>query len=566
MRKKLSALLLVMLALGAVVVACGNDKIREEEYVHNVIRIYDVEPQIPQVSKEEGQEPQVFEQHYLRVGMLEDISDRFNDEAPFVNQIKEIAEESGAEIEYLVFDNWEELLQAEEEFYDVKVTEMILFNNSYEGSLIKEMASGRYLDLKPAMDELGFYEEESYEQMVLSAGMLDGQQVFVPVLYNVSGMIEPDPEWWDYVTWQNMMYEHTENSKPDYEESINMLMEAMRSVNVEEKEVPFLSPSFLNGELDLYLTASGIEWDSYGQHRELFGFLYDYVQTYQRTQVETQNNGISNQALYGEYIKDYRYSLHGEPGRAPALSLKAIDELNIDYVPVYDGVEEPLYTLVVSMLDRTEYFVDCTTAEDVAFHSVMGLLGYRDYYVKSNDNGLSGEDLVVGKVRGQKYWPIWVYGSGAEYAAQPICYAAVVDGGSSKLAAKVLQAMMNQPMDAKYGIPVCKEIQKHQMETWTGKSDRMGHVRTIGPDLREKTEQAYWGVLMGLQHGYFFEDKEICGLQIQNQIDHIVAAEIPDREILAIWQDTLTESVELGLSAQAGFELLCERMDAWYKD
>ena len=121
-------------------------------------------------------------------------------------------------------------------------------------------------------------------------------------------------------------------------------------------------------------------------------------------------------------------------------------------------------------------------------------------------------------------------------------------------------------MDAKYGIPVCKEIQKHQMETWTGKSDRMGHVRTIGPDLREKTEQAYWGVLMGLQHGYFFEDKEICGLQIQNQIDHIVAAEIPDREILAIWQDTLTESVELGLSAQAGFELLCERMDAWYKD
>ena len=285
MRKKFSALLLVMLALGAVIVACGNDKIREEEYVHNVIRIYDVEPQIPQVSEEEGQEPPVFEQHYLRVGMLEDISDRFNDEAPFVNQIKEIAEESGAEIEYLVFNNWEELLQAEEEFYDVKVTEMILFNNSYEGSLIKEMESGRYLDLKPAMDELGFYEEESYEQMVLSAGMLDGQQVFVPVLYNVSGMIEPDPEWWDYVTWQNMMYEHTENSKPDYEESINMLMEAMRSVNVEEKEVPFLSPSFLNGELDLYLTASGIEWDSYGQHRELFGFLYDYVQTYQRTQV-----------------------------------------------------------------------------------------------------------------------------------------------------------------------------------------------------------------------------------------------------------------------------------------
>ena len=41
---------------------------------------------------------------------------------------------------------------------------------------------------------------------------------------------------------------------------------------------------------------------------------------------------------------------------------------------------------------------------------------------------------------------------------------------------------------------------------------------------------------------------------------------IPDREILTIWQDTLTEAVDSGLSAEAGFELLCERMDEWYAE
>lgn len=65
--------------------------------------------------------------------------------------------------------------------------------------------------------------------------------------------------------------------------------------------------------------------------------------------------------------------------------------------------------------------------------------------------------------------------------------------------------------------------------------------------------------------GYMVEDREMYISQVEEQLGNVAVAQIPDREILSIWQDTLTESVESGLSAQAGFELLCERMDAWYK-
>ena len=58
--------------------------------------------------------------------------------------------------------------------------------------------------------------------------------------------------------------------------------------------------------------------------------------------------------------------------------------------------------------------------------------------------------------------------------------------------------------------------------------------------------------------------RAVAAEQLREQIDNVVVAEIPDREILAIWQDTLTEAVDSDLSAEAGFELLCERMDAWY--
>ena len=138
MRKRFIALMMVLLALCAGTLACGKkEEARQEKIDSNVLRIYDVEPQ------EEGECKA--DQHYLRVGVLNDISDDTNINAPFANQIEKVKEETGAEIEYLVFDNWDELLAAEKEFEDAKVTEMILFNNTFNGSIVKEVSSGHFV-------------------------------------------------------------------------------------------------------------------------------------------------------------------------------------------------------------------------------------------------------------------------------------------------------------------------------------------------------------------------------------------------------------------------------------
>ncbi len=164
------------------------------------------------------------------------------------------------------------------------------------------------------------------------------------------------------------------------------------------------------------------------------------------------------------------------------------------------------------------------------------------------------------------YWPIGILNSKTEYAAQPICYAAVVNGSSTRLAAEVLQSMMNQPTDVKYGISVCNSSKDAQLEKW---KTHFGNNYDIeirvsffsDGKLIEAGAKPYWYLVFEGLNTLFLEDKEIYINQIAEQIDNITVAYIPDREILAIWQDTLTEAVDSGLSAEAGFELLCERME-----
>ena len=297
MRKKLSALILVMLALGAVVVACGKEEY-EKEPDSNQIRIYDVEPQVSAENMNV--------QHYLRVGVLTDFEDYTNEKAPFANQIEKIAEETGAEIEYVVFDNWEELHQAEKEFEDANVTEMILFNNTYDGSLIKDVASGPYADMEAALEEYGLYDAEAYEQTVMEAGRVEGQQTLVPILYNVPGMVHGEEEFYPYEEWKKVAYAHAENDHIAYEEFLDKLKEAMVLANVEEMDLPFMSTGFLKGNVDLYLTAAGGKWETYADQYELFELLYDYLSTYQETQVESKEDTVSNQALIGKDIEEYQ--------------------------------------------------------------------------------------------------------------------------------------------------------------------------------------------------------------------------------------------------------------------
>ena len=145
---------MVSLALFAGTIGCGKEEeTRKDEIESNAIRIYDVEPQ--------EREDCTAVQHYLRVGVLNDIGNKNVIYAPFANQIDEIEKETGAEIEYVVFDNWDELLEAEKKYEDAKVTEMILFNNSFGGSIVKEASSGRYADMESALTDLGFYEGET---------------------------------------------------------------------------------------------------------------------------------------------------------------------------------------------------------------------------------------------------------------------------------------------------------------------------------------------------------------------------------------------------------------------
>ena len=91
------------------------------------------------------------------------------------------------------------------------------------------------------------------------------------------------------------------------------------------------------------------------------------------------------------------------------------------------------------------------------------------------------------------------------------------------------------------------------------------HIRSIvmghnGDYILDLNAMSQWGST-GSTGGAI--SRTVAAEQLREQMDHIVVAEIPDREILAIWQDTLTEAVNSELSAEAGFELLCERMYAF---
>ena len=563
---------LILAVILIAISACTANDVHEEQYESNVIRIYDVEP-----LEAYGMQ---CDQHYLRVGLLPHIEEATSETAPFVNQIKAIEEETGADIEYIVVSSWEELRKEQEYFKDVNVTEMILFNNTYDESIIKEVASGNYANMDVALQEYGFYDEEKYNQVVLEAGVFETGQMLIPILYNVPGMIHGDGQEYEYKEWKELAYGHAETAKINFEDFISMLNEVMVTVDVEEMEIPFLSGNDYEGEIDLFLMAAGEKWEDYQEQEELFYILYEYLKIYEETQVESKNGGKTNQQLYIDHIKEKQFTRTMDEFSNPARVTRRIaDDLQIktsdSEIQVSDVTEMFLYEMIRSLFERTNYFVESTGADDIAFHSVYGLLAYRNYYVVKNFTASNSmADFEVYTSGNMEYWPIGVYGSKYEYAAQPICYAAVVEGGNTRLAAKVLQSMMNQETDIKFGISLSKQTMEKQVNTWLTTYDLIGKVREIRFEKRDIDAEAkaygyivenYWGQYLTNKKSFYFEDKEIYAGQIDEQIRNITVAEIPDRELLSIWQETLTETLGNGLSAEEGFKLLCERMDAWYK-
>ncbi len=552
--------------------ACGDKEEHIKEAQSNVIRIYDVEPQ----DREECNNVQ----HYVRLGVVKNIADADGafgtqaQQAPFANQMKKIAEASGAEIEYIVVGSWEELREEQEKYVDDNVTEMILFNNSYDKSLIKEANSGLYADMATALEEYGFYEEDVYEQTLLQTGVTEKGQILVPILYNVSGMIRGEKGRIELEEWKEQAYEQAKDANISYDEMIMMLEDAMVAADTETMDVPYMSVGFLEGSIDLYLTASGQKWESYKSQAELFELLHHYLTIYKETQANVGEEEVPLQELYGKYLSQYDdvtlFNMEKNVSERDEQLLpdQLIMELGLEE---YEAEEQTasIDKLFLSLLERTQYFVETSSAEEVAYHSVFGTLMYQKYFV---ERGSIVDFLTVSQLGGtMDYWPIGVMGSEEEYAAQPICYAAVVKGGNTRLAAKVIQAMMQQEIDPMYGISVNHATKEWQLENWIMGANQIGYVRYIHYNKEdnvwtETIERAGWYPSMIGNSLPITEHREVYTEQVREQLDNIVVAQIPDREILAIWQDTLTESVESGLSAQAGFEMLCQRMDEWYKE
>ena len=84
-----------------------------------------------------------------------------------------------------------------------------------------------------------------------------------------------------------------------------------------------------------------------------------------------------------------------------------------------------------------------------------------------------------------------------------------------------------------------------------------------GGEYKAANADAFWQGMMSTAGAI---NREIVSQQLKEQLAHVDVAQIPDREVLAIWRDTLNEAVERELSAEVGFELLCQRMEAWEKE
>lgn len=580
--------------------SCHNYTPRKQEAKSNVVRIYDVEPQDrsnmnlityerymqmkmksddenPNVDEREKYKEEVaamdavlFSQHEYRMGVFTGagpIAYKFADQpnfveadVPFEKEIKAISEETGIDIDYMMLGSWEEVRRDMEEYEDDSITKIILFNNSYDGSLIREASTGKYEDLSYILKELGMYDEELYDQTVLRAGVVDEGQYLVPILYNVSGMLHGE---WKYTEemeeeFEKGIFDYTtiDEYQPEsisYKAFIEKLNEEMMNWDTSSNVPLFLSPGFYENEPDLFLLASGIEWGGYKEQYPEFALLLEYMKTYQEMQVE-ERYGMSLQESYINFLKNVE---HADPRRSN-IQAKVNEEIIKE---VGDG-QLSGFSIAETIVRETKYFIESTQAEETAFHSIIGLLSYYGRYIQAMTLKEGNLEVEFGKAT---YWPIGILEEESVYAAQPLCYAAVVDGGNTELAGKVIQKLAEYPWAAEYGLSPCIETRTHQIDQWGNTDGLTNSIRDIvkqeDGSYAENNEGAFWS--FGAQAGKEMA-RETFAEQLRNQVANVVTAEIPDRELLAIWRNTLTEAVEDELSAEEGFEILCQRMDEWY--
>ncbi len=581
--KKITRLLAALLVLTLLICSCSGEEKRKVEIVPNVVWVYDVEPQdLSHISKEkyeeyltalenpadrnakrliEGFKEIKFKDHEYRMGIFTGVAR--DTSAPFLHPLGKIEREGEIDIEYIVMDNWEEVRQDIESNKDNGVTKVVLFNNSYDESIYKEMISGKYAELDQYMEEMGLYDEEAYDQAVMSAGYIDGEQYLIPILYNVSGMIHGEKP---TITYENdsadfgtkITAEDYPKESLTYENYMEKLISVMRKNDPSSEEFTFISSGFYENAPDLFLMASGLQWNEYEKQGELFALLLEYLNTYQEYQA-SEHDGLSDQSLiilYQNTNERLPFTDEVEDQVLEDLGIHAFGDWTII------AGEVPL-----RIIEKTQYFAECSTAESIPFHSIVGLLSYSGCWVYSNTVDGETDDHEYGTM---EYWPVSMMGEAEVYAAQPTCYAAVVDDGDTKMAVKVIQQLLNQEIKAKYGLSPCLITRETQLEEWNKENGVSSiNMRDIVWNLEKKeyevsTVQAAWGQGIGA-NGDKIAQQVACE-QLREQLSNVATAQIPDRELVSIWQDTLAEASEQELSAEAGFELLCERMDAWYEE
>lgn len=546
MKKTIRTGMILIMVLGMFLTACRTVEVREEkEEEPMVVEIYDVIP-VPEDSAAYGDYQ--YEFHTVRHGMAYTIGAEEQQHASFHSIMDGLEYRSGVKVKYFIFDSWERLRENMKNAEGNGTTKIILYNNSYDESLIKEVTAGNYMDLGSRFEEEGIYADENYQQEVLAAGVLDGKQLLVPILYDVNGMVGVIDEY--------------KAAEPTYAEFLQMI-EEKRNLDLPYAQLSEISTAILDGnDMDLYWYAAGEDWSDYKNQQELFATLYQYQTKYWDEAVDE----MGLKAAWVEPImRDDQYAQTWHvPHEETRLRSTELEMLKAEG----EGVDNSIWRVLFS---QTAYIVEASgsvNSEENAYHSVMGLINWSQSVI-DNPNWQYGSPLAA--KAGQTnlgYWPIQML-SKEGYAAQPTCYAAVMGDGNEEAAFRVLQELLKQPFALQFGFTTYTPAWREKFDGWCRSNDMKatGYTRSIRKDKEtliweEEPHHQIDEVFSGLRGVETI--KEIQTL-LDRQLSNIQFAQIADREVQAIWQETLTESMWQGLSPEAGFELLCERMEEWEK-
>ena len=531
--------MILIMVLCMLLTACRTVEVREEkEEEPMTVEIYDV-ISVPEESAAYGEYQ--YEFHTVRQGLSYTIGAQERMHASFHSIMDGLEYRSGVKIKYFIFGSWEELRENLENVANNGTTKIILYNNSYDKSLIKEVTTGNYMDLGSKFEEEGIYKDENYQQAVLNAGVLDGKQLLVPILYNVNGMVGVVDEF--------------KATEPTYIEFLKMI-EEKRNLDLPYAQLSAISLAVLEDrDPELFWLVAGEDWRDYRNQQEFFNVLYQYQNQYWNEAIdEMEIKSIWKEAMKRDdrYNQEFHY-----PHKETTLSVTELEELNAQG----EEIENSIWRILLS---QTAYVVEASCNEENAYHSVMGLLNWS---ISNMDNIMWTRSTVAAKA-GQSnlgYWPIQMLRQEG-YAAQPTCYAAVMGDGDEEAAFKVIQELLKQPFALQFGFTTYTPAWREKFTGWCQSGNMMaqGYNRSVNyngefDQWEEKMQNEMFKVM----------SKVDTMSEIQTVLDHqlsnIQFAQVADREVQAIWQEVLTESMWQGLSPEAGFELLCERMEEWEK-